>query len=91
MQNPFELIDERLRNIESLLIEMKNTKIQNIPIQKPDLIGRKEASKILGISITSLWKYTKSGQLKSYKIGSRILYKRSEITQLETKQQINIY
>ena len=31
---------------------------------------------------------TKSGQLKSYKIGSRILYKRSEITQLETKKQI---
>ncbi len=54
-------------------------KIQNSPTPQPDLIGRKEASKILGINLTSLWKYTKSGKLKSYKIGARTLYKRSEI------------
>jgi hypothetical protein len=53
--------------------------IQNTPTPPPDLIGRKDASKLLGINLTSLWKFTKSGKLKSYKIGARTLYKRSEI------------
>lgn len=44
-----------------------------------DLITRDEACKILSINKTSLWKHTKSGKLKSYGIGNRVLYKRSEI------------
>lgn len=44
-----------------------------------DLITREEACKILSINKTSLWKHTKSGKLKSYGIGNRVLYKKSEI------------
>ncbi|WP_343705566.1 helix-turn-helix domain-containing protein [Flavobacterium sp.] len=44
-----------------------------------EFITREEACKILSINKTSLWKHTKSGKLKSYGIGNRVLYKRSEI------------
>jgi len=52
-----------------------------------DLITRSEACKILSINLTSLHKHTKSGKLKSYGIGNRVLYKRSEV--LEAVKPIN--
>lgn len=46
-----------------------------------DFITREEACKMLSINKTSLWKHTKSGKLKSYGIGNRVLYKKSEIVE----------
>jgi excisionase family DNA binding protein len=44
-----------------------------------ELIGRKEACSLLHCNFTTLYKHTKSGRLKSYGIGNRILYKKSEV------------
>ena len=44
-----------------------------------ELITRDEVCKLLSFNKTSLWKHTKSGKLKSYGIGNRVLYKRSEV------------
>lgn len=45
------------------------------------LLTRDEVCKLLSINKTTLWKKTKSGELKSYGTGSgnRVLYKYSEI------------
>ena len=52
-----------------------------------DLIGRKDACEILHCNLSTLHKHTKSGRLKSYGIGNRILYKKSEV--LESVTPIN--
>lgn len=52
-----------------------------------ELIGRKDACIILHCNLTTLHKHTKSGRLKSYGIGNRILYKKSEV--LESVKPIN--
>ena len=52
-----------------------------------ELIGRKEACEILHCNFTTLHKHTKSGRLKSYGIGNRILYKKSEV--LDAVKPIN--
>jgi excisionase family DNA binding protein len=44
-----------------------------------EYIKREEACELLSINLSSLWKHTKSGKLKSYGIGNRVLYKRSEV------------
>ena len=44
-----------------------------------ELMTRDEVCKMLSFNKTSLWKHTKSGKLKSYGIGNRVLYKRSEV------------
>jgi excisionase family DNA binding protein len=44
-----------------------------------DLLTRDEVCKLLSINKTSLWKHTKTGKLKSYGIGNRVFYKRSEV------------
>ena len=52
-----------------------------------ELLTREEACKLLSINKTSLWKHTKSGRLKSYGIGNRVYYKRSEL--LESIKPLN--
>ena len=52
--------------------------------QESDLISRDEVCKILHFNKTTLNKHTRSGRLKSYSIGSRVLYKRSEVLEAVT-------
>ena len=62
---------------------------QNIALLEPlnEYIKRDEACELLSINLSSLWKHTKSGKLKSYGIGNRVLYKRAEV--LEAVKPIN--
>jgi excisionase family DNA binding protein len=61
------------------------------PVAEPqptnDLLTRDEVCKLLSFNKTSLWKHTKSGRLRSYGIGNRVLYKRSEV--LEAVKPLN--
>jgi excisionase family DNA binding protein len=65
--------------------------LQAQPIAPPqpenEFLNRDEVCKLLSINKTSLWKHTKSGRLKSYGIGNRVLYKRSEV--IEAVKPIN--
>lgn len=46
----------------------------------PDvLLTREETALLLKISLTSLWKWTNSGKLRSYGLGNRRYYKKSEV------------
>jgi excisionase family DNA binding protein len=53
------------------------------------LLSKKEVTELLGITINTLSKYTKNGTIPAYGIGigSRVLYKRSEV--LESLIRIN--
>ncbi len=64
---------------EALKFLMQNQTINQSPSLENDFITREEVCKLLSFNLTSLWKHTKSGRLKSYGIGNRILYKRSEV------------
>ena len=45
----------------------------------PDLISRIDTAKLLGVSLVTLNKYTKTSILQSYKVGAKVFYKLSEI------------
>lgn len=72
---------ELANSIASIL--QNQTPLQTQP-QESDLISRDEVCKILFFNKTTLHKHTKSGRLKSYAIGSRVLYKRSEVLEAVT-------
>lgn len=59
--------------IQPLISSQKNVENENL------LITRKEAADLLHISLTTLDTYTKQGLLVRYKVGHRVLYKKSEI------------
>lgn len=56
-------------------------KDKNVENEEPsnDLVTRLQVCELLSFNKTSLWKHTKSGKLKSYGIGNRVYYKRSEV------------
>ncbi len=78
MQNPFEIIDARLKNIEHLLTELLN--------KEPEKQGgwvepatRKEAAAFLKINVATLHNLIKSGQLKSFRLGRNVRIKWDDI------------
>ena len=76
---------EELANALVVLLNL-NGSANNYQVE-PELVTREEACKILSINKTSLWKHTKSGRLKSYGIGNRVYYKKSEL--LESIKPLN--
>ena len=75
---------EQLADALQPLLQL-STMVNTQPIN--DLLTRDEVCELLSFNKTSLWKHTKSGKLKSYGIGNRVLYKRSEV--LEAVKPIN--
>lgn len=75
MENPFEVILEKLNSIE------KAIKRLSTPNKNEDdiLLSRVETCELLKINFSTLWKHTKSGKLTSYGIGNRVFYKKAEI------------
>lgn len=75
MENPFEIILEKLNSIEKAIEKLNSAKNNDENV----LLSRTEACELLKINFTSLWKHTKSGKLNSYGIGNRVYYKKGEI------------
>lgn len=69
--------------IEQLAEVLKPLVQPNAPIQptstEDELLSREEVCALLKISKTTLNTHTNKGDLKSYSIGNRVLYKRSEV------------
>ena len=79
MENPFELIEQRLAAIEgkldSLINSIDNPKDFNL---SPTWITSKQLAQHLGLSTTAIGNL-RINKIPYYKIGGRILYKKQEI------------
>jgi hypothetical protein len=75
MENPFEVILEKLNSIEKA-IERLSTPNKN---EDDILLSRVETCELLKINFSTLRKHTKNGKLTSYGIGNRVFYKKAEI------------
>lgn len=81
MNNPFEALEARLINIESILIDLKHPRPQPENAPENEFITRVEVCKLLNFNLTTLHKHTRSNKLKSYGIGNRVLYRKCEVLQ----------
>lgn len=69
-------VEQLAKALEPLL----GNRTTNEPQQpENDLMTREAVCKLLSINKVTLWKHTKTGKLKSYGIGNRVMYKRSEV------------
>lgn len=76
MNNPFEAINQRLSNIESLLLDIKH---KPEPEDKPENLTVKEAAPLLKVSEQSVIKYIKKGLLPAKLIGRSYLIRREDL------------
>lgn len=81
-QIPFEVIKTAISDAVKAEFQKVNCKI---PETKSEYITRKEAAKFLGISLPTLNHWSKAGIITSYRIGTRVRYKKAEVENSLTK------
>jgi predicted DNA-binding transcriptional regulator AlpA len=94
MDNPFEQINDRLANIEQMILDMfselmrqDKQKDSNILPEQIDFLTRNEVCKLLQITSKTLYNWGARGILMPTKIGSRIIYNKSEINEILSKSK----
>lgn len=74
MSNPFEALENRLSNIENLLLDIKHPPQQN----ENKRFSVKDIAKRNGLSELSIRNYIKEGKIQATRIGRRILIDESQ-------------
>lgn len=87
MQNPFEVIESRLSNLENLLLLLTKKPVEIHPKFEKEYLTRKETAELLNVNLVTLWNYTNDGLLTSYKIGTRVLYKATDVREAILKSK----
>lgn len=70
------------KELEDLITKSLNEAVKNnlpAPSEKEELLTREEASELLKIDLSTLWRWTNKGQVIAYGIGKRVFYKKEEL------------
>jgi excisionase family DNA binding protein len=84
---PIDLANLIKEGIKTELSELKKT-LHPDHLESPHLT-RSETAKFFGVSLNCVNDWTRKGILKSYKVGQRTYFKRSELMQVMFNQKIN--
>ena len=91
MENPFELIMERLDRIEKAI---SNLKTENIIVAESKPMNLKEVVAYMGTSTSAIYKLTSTSEIPHYKLGKKLYFKKEEIDEwiyankVKTRQDI---
>ena len=92
----FILSNLPVEEIEGIITRAVRDSIYTLAAQQPvdnhsELITRKQAAQMLNLSLPTLREYTVRGIVPSYRVGSRVRYKKSEVVNCLTKVQSSKY
>ena len=76
--NPQDFKKEILEGVKTYLQELLS---QTKEKETSDLLTRQQVAEMLSIDLSTVHNWTKNGKLRSYGMGGRVYYKRSEIEQ----------
>lgn len=76
MDNPFEMILERLDRIEKAIEDLT---LRNIPIVEKISMGSCEVAKYLHLSVPTIYGLCHRNKIPYYKVGKRLFFKKEEI------------
>ena len=76
MNNPFELLESRLSNIENILLDLKHPPKQNLSNKRYSI---KEAAELLDVIPLTVRKHIKNGNIKAERLGRKYYIKHSEL------------
>ena len=82
MENPFQIINEKLDNIEKILSQIKTGQVTEKPFvvkQLKELMNVKEVAEYLSISKSKIYKYTCYRQIPFIKTGKKIYFRKAEV------------
>lgn len=80
MTNPFEVIEARLNNIETLLLDLKHTsKEQGEQPEKDELLTVQDTAKFLSLSVPTVYGLISKGELPVMKRSKRCYFSKIEL------------
>lgn len=80
MSNPFDTIDERLSNIETLLQELKNAPQNSVnQTEKGELLTVEQTAKFLSLSVPTIYGLISKKELPVMKRGKRCYFDKAEL------------
>jgi len=80
MTNPFEVIETRLSNIETLLLDLKYQPKEVEPTDQPEqLLTIQEAAQFLSLTVPTLYSKVSKGELPVMKRSKRLYFSRTEL------------
>ena len=93
MENPFELILEKLNTLESLIRNQKNNGIPSDTNPKPDIeiLTIIQASEFLHLAKSTIYKMTSVRTITHFKMGKRIYFKRKDLEDWIGKHKVKTY
>jgi excisionase family DNA binding protein len=78
MENPFELIERRLKTLEELILDLKSQ-----PKEQADndvFFGVKEAAEYLNLTVSTVYQNALKGKLPVIKRGKKLYFSKKELT-----------
>jgi excisionase family DNA binding protein len=80
MNNPFEVIEARLNNIETLLLDIKhNPKEQGQQAETDELLTVQDAAKFLSLTVPTVYGLISKGELPVMKRSKRCYFSKVEL------------
>ena len=79
MKNPFETLDLRLNNIETLLLDIKHNPLNDYQLEPDIPLGIKDVSTLTGLTIPTIYGYCQRKEIPYQKKGNRLYFFNSEI------------
>ena len=80
MNNPFELIEARLNNIETLLLDLKHTPKEQGERSEPEqLLTVQQAAEFLNLSVPTLYGYSQRAEIPVCKRGKRLYFSKQSL------------
>jgi excisionase family DNA binding protein len=80
MQNPFEALEARLNNIETLLLDLKHLpKEQPTQTQQDELLTVQDTAEFLSLSVPTIYGLISKGELPVMKRSKRCYFSKSEL------------
>ncbi len=80
MQNPFDLFVSELKEIKSLILDLKQQPQQTESVELPESpITIQEAARFLGLTVSTMYSKVSKGEVPVTKRGKRLYFFRSEL------------
>jgi len=82
MQNPFDSIETRLSNIETLLLDIRQDPKQATPTQTMEcktLFSIRELSEFIGCSTVTAQKFKNDGRIPFRQVGRKVMFDTCEV------------
>lgn len=82
MNNPFELIESRLRNIESLILDIKHKPLQAAQEAQSNLITIDQAAELLQLAKPTIYSKHSKGEIPGIcKVGKKLFFEKDVLIQ----------